>query len=180
MNITIIRHGKVNHTWKKKCTSLEFDEECRLYDIAPIEHITGSQDYSASKVYISTLDRSFQTAKTLFGDMSFFRTELINEVPLKSAFDTGLKVPLWLWNVAGRLQWLCNSKRQPETRHQTRKRAELFVQELIKHDEDCVLVTHGFYMHTLIAVLKQHGFRPDKKAFHYQNGEAIVLKRKKL
>ncbi|MCR5341760.1 MAG: hypothetical protein K6E70_00155 [Butyrivibrio sp.] len=40
MKVTIIRHGKVKHIWKKSCSSDEFDEECRLYDTAPIEEMT--------------------------------------------------------------------------------------------------------------------------------------------
>ena len=176
MIITIIRHGKVNHIWKKWCTSSEFDEECRLYDSAPIEDMKNTGDIRASKVYISTLDRSFQTAKMLFGDRSFDRTDQINEVPLKSAFKTTLKLPLWFWNVVGRLQWLLNSNRQPETKRQTKDRAERFVKELINGGEDCALVTHGFFMHALIAAMKKHGFSPDKTSLKYQNGEAIVLK----
>ena len=178
MIITIIRHGKVDHTWKKSCTSAEFDEECRLYDSAPLEDMRGVEKCKANKVYISTLDRSFQTAKILFGDMPFCRTEKINEVPLRSAFDTGLRMPLWFWNVTGRLQWLCNSRRQPETKRQTRDRAEDFAKELLQSGEDCTLVTHGFFMHTLISVLKRHGFRADASSIHYKNAEAIVLQKK--
>ena len=177
MIITIIRHGKVNHTWKKWCSSSEFDEECRLYDSAPIDNMENAGNIEAAKVYISTLDRSFQSAKMLFGDIVFCKTDLINEVPLKSAFDTKLKLPLWFWNVAGRLQWLCNISRQPETKHRTKERAEQFVQELINKGDDCVLVTHGFFMHTLIAAMKKRGFNPDKTSLRYQNAEVIVLKR---
>ncbi len=175
MIVTVIRHGKVNHTWKKWCTSSGFDEQCRLYDSAPIEKMARDKERHVSKVYISTLDRSLQTAKMLLGDMEFCTTGQINEVPLRSAFDTGLKFPLWFWNIAGRVQWLCNSGRQLETRRQTRKRADSFVQDLLKADEDCTLVTHGFFMHTLISVMEQYGFKADKAGLQYKNGEAIVL-----
>ena len=175
MIVTVIRHGKVNHTWKKWCTSSGFDEQCRLYDSAPIEKMARNKERHVSKVYISTLDRSLQTAKMLLGDMEFCSTNQIIEVPLRSAFDTGLKLPLWLWNVAGRLQWYFNSNRQLETRRQTIQRADSFVQDLLKADEDCTLVTHGFFMHTLISVLGQYGFRADKTSLQYKNGEAIVL-----
>ena len=175
MIITVIRHGKVCHTWKKWCSSSEFDEQCRLYDSAPIEKMTRDKERHVSKVYISTLARSRQTANMLFGEMEFCSTDQINEVPLRSAFDTGLKLPLWFWNVAGRLQWICNSGRQPETKRQTKKRADRFVQDLLKADEDCVLVTHGFFMHTLISVMKQYGFKTDNASLQYKNGEAIVL-----
>ena len=82
--------------------------------------------------------------------------------------------------MAGRLQWLFDSDRQLETKHRTVERAEQIVQELINEGEDCALVTHGFFMHTLIAEMKQHGFRLDKTRLKYQNGEAIVLKRDRV
>lgn len=37
---------------------------------------------------------------------------LINEVPLKSSFDTKMNVPLWFWNLVGRLQWFINCRKQ--------------------------------------------------------------------
>lgn len=177
MTITIIRHGKVNHVWKKTCTSAEFDQECSLYDSAPIEEMRNQSQESINRVYISALERTRQTAESLFGKMEFYSTNLINEVPLKSAFDTKVQLPLWFWNTLGRLQWVCNSKRQPETRRQTIDRAEQFVQELISKDEDCMIVTHGFFMHSLISVMKKHGFKANDIRVHYQNGEAILLEK---
>lgn len=175
MEVTIIRHGKVKHIWKKNCSSEEFDEECRRYDMAPIEEMTNAAICDASKIYISTLDRSYQTAKKMYGEGAFFRTKLINEVPLKSAFDTKHKLPTWFWNISGRLQWITNNTRQPEVKLQTIKRAERFTLDIIGQNEDCVLVTHGFFMHTLISVMKKNGFNCDKTNVHYKNGEAIIL-----
>lgn len=177
MTITIIRHAKVKHIWKKKYTSAEFDEDCRLYDSAPVEIMTDAPELKAEKVFISGLDRTLQTAKQLFGEKDFIRTEQINEVPLRSAFDTGLQLPLWFWNISGRLQWLFNSQRQPETKRQTRKRTEEVVKELMASGDDCTLVTHGFFMHTLISVMKQNGFKEDKSSLHYKNGEMIILRK---
>ena len=175
MKAIIIRHGKVNHIWKKRCSSDEFDEECRLYDIAPIEKMASAAVDAPSKIYISTSDRSLQTAKYLYGSRNFFKTELINEVPLRAAFDTKLKLPTWFWNISGRLQWLINSKRQPETNRQTAERAARFVQSIIDENEDCVIITHGFYMHTLISVMKRNGFNSDGNSVHYKNGEAVIM-----
>ncbi len=111
MTITIIRHGKVKHIWKKNCTSTEFDEESRLYDTASIEEMKCVEEYNAQSVYISGLDRSYQTARMLLGEREFSSTDKINEVPLRSSFDTSLRLPLWIWNFSGRLQWFWNSKR---------------------------------------------------------------------
>ena len=47
--------------------------------------------------------------------------------------------------------------------------------DIIGKNEDCVLVTHGFFMHTLISVMKRRGFKCDKTSAHYKNGEAIIM-----
>ena len=177
MTVTIIRHGKVIHTWKKSCTSAEFDQECSLYNSAPIEKMAPYSGNAVQKIYISTMDRAYQTAKELFGDREFIRCELIGEVPLGSSRDTNKKLPLWYWNVTGRLQWLIGSKRQQESREQTMDRAERFAQQIIESNEDCAIVTHGFFMHTLIGVMKRYGFKPETTRVSYKNGEAVVLEK---
>jgi hypothetical protein len=47
----------------------------------------------------------------------------------------------------------------------------------IKHNEDCAVVTHGFFMHTLIRIMKNVGFKADKERVNYRNGEVILLTR---
>lgn len=192
MRVTIIRHGLVDHIWKKSCTSAEFDEECRLYDEAPIiitedskwiseakSALTKSGQLSNNilKIYISTLVRTRLTAETLFGQRSFVKSDLIHEVPMRSAFDSKKRIPLWFWYVSVRLQWLCGSSRQPETMRQTKERAQRFVDEIIQRDEDCIIVTHGFFMRTLMAVMKRYGFKVDNMPLYYKNGETIVMKK---
>lgn len=92
----------------------------------------------------------------------------------KSSFDTKMNMPLWFWNLTGRLQWLTGCRRQAETRRQTRKRAEEFA-ELIRNDDvDIAVVTHGFYMHTLIQEMKKAGFRMTGAAAKFKNGEYVI------
>ena len=178
MKIVVIRHGKVLHDWKKWCTSAEFDEQCALYDRAPVDIASvGAEAYDVQTIYISVLDRTLQTAKKIFGEVDFKRTAMLNEVPLRSGFDISVKMPLWFWNALGRLQWLTGSKRQPERKAQTTIRAEQVVRSIVQHNEDCAIVTHGFFMHTFIKALEKEGFKAVKKRVNYRNGEAIVLKR---
>lgn len=117
-----------------------------------------------------------QTAKKIFGDVDFTITSKLNEVPLRSGIDTTIRLPLWFWNVLGRLQWLVGSKRQPENRKLTANRAEQFVDLIINHNDNCAIVTHGFFMHTLIRMMKKSSFKADKNRVSYRNGEAIVLR----
>jgi hypothetical protein len=113
----------------------------------------------------------------LFGQKEFIVSELIHEVPLRSGFDTKLKLPRWFWYVLGRLQWYMNNSRQPETRKYSRERAARFIELICNADIDCTVVTHGFFMHTLLSELKKAGFSVPKTHAKYRNGECIVAVR---
>ncbi len=178
MRIVVIRHAEVDFRWSRWCSSKEFDLDCSGYDSAPIKDVTYSiPDISYSKVYISDKTRSRDTAKKLLPDREYIESELISEVPLRSGFDTKWKMPLWFWNILGRLQWLINSSRQLEGRSQTKKRAKHFIEGISKEDMDCAVITHGFYMHTLLKELKNAGFRISNSSVGYKNGEYVIAKK---
>lgn len=180
MKITMIRHGKVNMNWKKWCTSEEFDRDCEKYDNAPIHCIEESmQQDVVEDIYISTLTRTRETATQLFGEQEFLTTELLNEVPLKSFFSCKIPVPLWIWNVGGRLQWLLQKKRQPERRRETEQRADALIEKLVERDRDCILVSHGFFMRTLQKELGKYGFQIGKKKLGFSNLERVIAENNK-
>ena len=175
MKIVIIRHGKVNYTWNKWYTSEGFDQACSEYNDAPIiEERYKVPDIEYQNIIISELSRTHETAENLHVNAKLKKTALINEVPLKSSKDTKLRIPLWYWNISGRLQWFFNSSRQSEGRRQTRKRARRFAGILINGNKDCLVVTHGFYMHTLLREMKKMGFSIGKAHSNYKNGEYVV------
>ena len=178
MKIIIIRHGKVNYSWNKRYTSEEFDQACREYDAAPIKDEQYEiPDIKYQRVIISGLSRTRDTAENLHVNVKVKKTDLINEVPLHSSLDTKLRLPIWYWNIAGRLQWFFNSPRQDESCIETRKRARRFVNILSKGNKDCLVVTHGFYMHTLLSEMKKAGFTIGKTHSKYKNGEYVVAEK---
>ncbi len=159
MRITIIRHGKVNMKWPQKCSSSVFDVACAEYDRSDLENINITLlDEQFNKIYVSRLSRSVNTAKSLFPNEEYYEMPEIGEVPLKSFMDTEKRLPLWLWNVLGRVQWFIGSTRQLETRNNTILRANKVINLCEIKNEDCILVTHGFFMKTLIKVLKNRGY----------------------
>ena len=178
MKIVIIRHGKVNYTWNKWYTSEEFDQACSEYDDAPImEKKYSVPDIEYQSIIISGLSRTRDTVENLNVNGSCKRTELINEVPLRSSVDTKLRLPLWFWNISGRLQWFFNSPRQAEGQRETRKRARRFAMILRKEYKDCLVVTHGFFMHTLLSEMRKTGFAVSKSRLYYKNGEYVVAEK---
>lgn len=159
MRIMIIRHGKVNMKWPKKCSSDDFDMACAEYDRSDLENINITPlDERNDKIYVSMLSRSVNTAKRLFPNKEYYEMPEIGEVPLKSFMDTKKRLPLWMWNVLGRVQWYIGSVRQLEKKNDTIQRANKVIDLCESANEDCILVTHGFFMKTLIRVLKSRGY----------------------
>ena len=175
MRVVIIRHAEVNFRWSRQCTSEKFDSEWRKYDHSLIKNVTYSiPPIEYRRIYVSELRRSRDTAKILFPDGTDFESGLINEVPLKSSFDTKVNMPLWFWNLTGRLQWFVNSGRQVEGRRQTRERAKEFVEMIGNDDMDVAVVTHGFFMHTLLKEMKKVGFKMTGASVKFKNGEYVI------
>ena len=178
MKIYVMRHGEVDYTWKERYTSEEFDRACAEYDESPVKdgRLVALPD-DCRIVYCSTLSRSKATARKLLSGRKLKISRLINEVPLRSSFDTERKLPLRFWETTGRLQWFWNFKRQPEGRRATRKRAGKLIRLLCREGADCAVVTHGFYMLTLLQELKRAGFRTGSSRANYRNGEIVVAER---
>lgn len=175
MKVILIRHGKVNMRWQKRYTSEAYDQACRRYDLSSILPVHGQRkDICQETIYVSTLPRSRQTAEQLFGEQTFTESRLLNEVPLRSFCDCKLALPLWLWNVGGRLQWLWSDRRQKEGRAATVSRARRLVSSLLHKNRDCILVTHGFYMRVLVKELKKQGFKIEKSQKGYENLAQII------
>ena len=82
----------------------------------------------------------------------------IGEVPLCSFCDTKKQWPAWLWRLAGWLQWMTGSDRQPEKRSHTVARAKEVVKKLEKEEKDCILVVHPVFLRTMLGVLRRQGY----------------------
>lgn len=178
MQIIMIRHSKVYFQWHKWSTSIQFNNDCRMYDLAPVKPFPAPIPKGDWNLYfVSSSSRSRETAYQIFGDKDYISSSLLDEVPLSASIDTNLKLPLWFWNITGRLQWCFHSSYQKETRKETQKRAQNFVDVLLEKNEDCAIVTHGFFMHSLIAVMEKNGFVIANKTFNYSNGQYIIAER---
>ncbi|AYA99186.1 histidine phosphatase [Lachnoanaerobaculum umeaense] len=178
MKVIIIRHGKVDYDWKRKYSSGEFDKACIQYDKSPIMQMSYYIPlFNVKQIYVSKLSRSRDTAMEIFGSREFICTELLNEVPLGSSFNCRIELPLWFWNVTGRIQWLFNISRQGESQKETIARARKFVELLNTEEYDSAVVTHGFYMHILVKEMQKVGFRISKSVRNYKNGDYVVAEK---
>ncbi len=175
MKIFIIRHGTVNYKWNKWCTSAQFEHDCRGYDSADIfKESYPAPDEEIARYYVSTLPRTLATARNIFGEKDYIVSDLIYEVPITPFVDSKIKLPLSFWNVIGRIQWMLNCSRQEERRSDTVKRADKFLDILIERNENCAVVTHGFFMLTLIKEARKKGFTIQNASIDYKNGACVT------
>ena len=102
MKVIIMRHSKVKYLWEKWYTSDEFEKACNEYNRTFVEYTEQNfPDFNYKNIYISTLSRSKETAINIFGQAYLRQTELIDEVTLRSAFDSKIRLPLWFWDFVG-------------------------------------------------------------------------------
>lgn len=175
MRAIIIRHGKVNFQWRKWSTSEQFNKDCKIYDESPIFSLLSDvPQINYQNIYISSLQRSRETANQLFGEKDFISTKLLDEVPLCASVTSNKKLPLIFWNVSGRLQWFFNIHSQKECRKETIYRAEQLIKMIIQKDNNCIIVTHGFFMHTLLSQMKKQSFQISHTRLSYSNGEYVI------
>ena len=178
MKVIIIRHGTVAYDWVRTYSSSEFDKACIQYDKAPIMRMSYDiPDFDSQQVYVSTLPRSRDTALEIFGNKDFICTELADEVPLGSSFNCRIELPLWFWNITGRVQWFLNFNRQTEGRKETKARARKFVELLNTDVSDSAVITHGFYMLTLVKEMRKAGFRISRSGRKYKNGDYVLAEK---
>ena len=168
MKLILIRHAKVDLHRPKRCTPKEFDEIHDAYNHAPIhkpKQLQKIDNYIQErfKFYASTMSRSQETLKGLFGDVPFRKTELLVEVPNQAVLSWNRKISRNLQHVIGGFYWFLNSEKQKEGRTQTKERALKLIRHLEKQNEDAILVSHEFFMYVLLSVLKRRGYKIKRK-----------------
>lgn len=161
MKIGIIRHFKVDYTPEKFMNSLEFERYVKNYNLANIlvNNLNLDTNITWDKCYCSDLSRAITTAKTVYnGDLE--TTKLLKEVEMYPIFNTSFKLPILFWNISARLAWKYNSKTQLENKDMTITRASNFIKTInLSSEKNILIVSHGFFLFTLINMLKKEGFK---------------------
>jgi broad specificity phosphatase PhoE len=160
MKIGMIRHGKVQHRDPFLTTADEFEASRKKYYEASIETFNLTITPEAFPVcYVSSLKRTQDTAKIVYLG-KFQTTDELIEIPNRAFFLQKIKIPTFIRAASGRIGWFVNSSKVPETRKQSDERATKFLSLILKEtDKDVLLVTHGFFMHSLAHALYELGFK---------------------
>lgn len=169
MRVVLLRHARVLVDWKKRYSSSGYDNENANYDRAPVEPLPPI-DMAIRKVYVSTLPRSAATAACLVGEKDIEKTPLLDEVPIRSFKDSERHLPTWFWNVMATLQWHLGSPRQRETRKETQRKIDAFLDLIEERGEDCIVVGHGIHFFDMMKKMKARGYGGKIKKY-MRNGE---------
>ena len=108
MTIGLMRHFKVDltnldYSYLKWTDSEAFRKAVQAYDEAPV--FVRKQDIGQwDRCYTSTLSRTVKTAESTYSGPILKRESLV-EVPLAPVFDGTWKMPVFIWFIAGRLDW---------------------------------------------------------------------------
>lgn len=164
MKVLLIRHFEVNFRWELYYSSAEFQDACSAYDIASVNDngLRFSSDY---KIVTSTLPRSVETAKRIFGREPDEQIAALCEVPISAFMQTSVKVPTFLWNIVGRILWRLNSSNQPETYRESQARINPCINSILAQNKNCNIVCHGWIIKLIIKHLQHRGFRGPNPLF---------------
>lgn len=174
MQISLMRHYKVDKVFDKTYNSQTFDEasidynHCQILDQSPPPRPKG-------KLYASTMVRAQKTAELAFHETPDI-LEGIYEVTMRSAWDSDKELPRWIWEGIARFQWRMNHPRQRETYDDTMKRLKDALDQLEERGEDAVLVMHGLVMRYMSALLRKRGFN-GPVIVHAKNGSLYTFRK---
>jgi broad specificity phosphatase PhoE len=166
--IYILRHFRVKDNTSGWLDAKAYNLWTESYDRMELEYLDIKLP-KVDEVYCSPKARTIMTAQHL--KLIFTLDERLIEVPT-TTFSDKLRLPKGVWLIIDRLLWALNLSKA-ETKEQTKMRAKSFVDEL-DFKQDVLIVTHGFYMKTLIAELKNRGFKGegtfDGDSYHNEIG----------
>jgi hypothetical protein len=172
LKIGLVRHFSVNYKFPRWCNSEIYNQEHSLYDQCDISVPSTSLPIEGYSIcYTSTKKRAIETGRILFRDKEIIPTPDLDEVPLKALFNVKFKLPLFIWNLLGRLGWFLSLSDVPENKRQTMKRNTQFISKIVKSNQgNILLVSHGFLMFSLQKELRKMGFKGKFFCFP-QNGK---------
>lgn len=159
MFIGLVRHFKVDYDTQVFMTSDDFEKWVLKYDNSDIkENKIEIEHIKWDKCFSSNLPRAMKTSETIFKG-EIIKSKLLREVPLSAIFKTNIKLPYIFWCITGRLAWNFQHKSQIETKKDTQRRANEFLDYLNNESySNILIVCHGFFMRVLQKELKRRGF----------------------
>ncbi|MGQ1784037.1 MULTISPECIES: histidine phosphatase family protein [unclassified Saccharicrinis] len=166
--VVLIRHAKVDMDAKGWMRARKAAEYRKSYDVSPIHDFVSDEVLdqlpvlNSDTIYTSALYRSKESANCLFGDSAFFvAMPMLNEYELH-VVRWPLILPYKGWTRISRVMWLLGKKKEGVESHkeakERTKEAVDFIEEKSLHNQQVVLVTHGFLNRNIGRELEKRGW----------------------
>lgn len=174
MEISIIRHGKSQHTERNKITCSEFRNWMKKYDSNGVYEkesypsTTLKKVSTANIVITSDLKRAIDSAALLTAKNENISYSLFRETDLPACPPLFARIKLnpTIWAIFLRVLWFSGYSKECESLKEANVRAEKATQKLIeyatKHDS-VVLVGHGFFNRLIAKELKDKGWNGKRR-----------------
>ena len=112
----------------------------------------------------------------------------VKKVLIGSGLAVGTLVAAGAWSyvITKKLVEIALERKEDETVAESKKyiagnpetSAFIKVQEnAAEKEKDCIIVTHGFFMHTLLSQMKHQAFKISHTKLSYSNGEFVIAER---
>lgn len=174
MEISLIRHGKSQHTEMDRLTCAEFIDWMKKYDANGVYKKetypkTTLKKISTAKVVItSDLERAIHSAKLLKPEKEIISDSIFREVEfpsLPSVFQN-IKLNPTIWAIFLRLLWFSGYSKECESLMEAKVRAKKASQKLVDYATEhgaLVLVGHGFFNRLIGKKLRRNGWRGKRR-----------------
>ncbi|KHF40168.1 histidine phosphatase family protein [Halalkalibacter okhensis] len=160
MKVGLIRHFKVERGYPNKwVTSKDLINWIREYDQSEVvENEIHLGDVKWQRCYSSDLSRAVKTAQKAYKDDIIYLEEL-REVQLNPVIRGNVRLPLFVHLLFIRGAWLLEHKSQIDPKKDVIKRINKTLDEILRSNEEVLIVGHGGIMMFMSRELKRRGFK---------------------
>lgn len=166
--IILIRHAKVNLNTKGWMGHRKAAQYREAYDTAPVYSFNPDSVLStlpfreSDTVFVSCLPRSIHTGTSLFADSAaIVSLALFNEFELHIV-KWPVVVPYKVWTAVSRALWIFGKRREGFESYKSGKeragKAVSYLEKQASHDDQVILVAHGYLIHTMTREFKKRGW----------------------
>ena len=176
MQVILIRHGEPDikqKRWYRRKDVLSHDERYLQSEIKTLSHTPlDISTLPVDRIYHSSLRRAAHTAELLFGEnFRLIADRRYREFERGVMRLAGIYLPLKIWKIASRLQWLLGFSApeiEPVQRARERSRSNArHLEKLALKQKIVVVVAHGFHNRYVGRYMKSFGWI---KAYDSGNG----------
>ncbi|WP_335872878.1 histidine phosphatase family protein [Bacillus sp. 2205SS5-2] len=160
MKIGLVRHFKVKRGYPEKSVSTdELMKWVEDYDASEVvENEVDLCGVEWQQCYASDLTRAVKTAEKTYSGSVIYLEEL-REISIAPLFHSKFKFPYFLHMGLIRGAWWLNHRSQPESKQEILERVKTVVDQVVKTNQDTLIVGHGGIMIFMRKELIRRGFR---------------------